>query len=237
MISEKFYVGYTDINRNYELSNVALLKMFQNLVTMHGKIANDSLKGNEHTWFLTSYHVKINKRPEYENWFQLNSWSRAIKGFIASREFEVKDESGNLQISALSNWVRINIEKQNIERVTPELIEAYGQEEQTNFDSPWNAKLQPCEKVDYEKNIRIERNFIDIHNHVNNVSYLELAYNVLPNEVFNNFVCNEFEIMYKQAIKCDDEVCVEYTNEKNFYNLTIKSKDKSILHAIVRLYK
>ena len=237
MLNEKFYVGYSDIDQNFKLSNVALLKMFQNIVTMYGKLANDSLQGNEHAWFLTSYHVKILHRPTYESWFNLATWSRSIKGFMAAREFEIRDNNNQLQMCALSNWVRINRAEQKIERVTPELITAYGQEEKNNFDTPWNAKLTECEKIDIEQLVKIERNFIDMNQHVNNVSYLELAYNALPDDVYKNFDCNEFEIMYKQAIKCHDEVYLQYTDEKDFYNITIKSKDKTVLHAIIRLYK
>ncbi len=237
VISEKFYVGYSDIDKNFKLSNVALLKAFQNIVTMHATKANDSLKSTNYGWFLTSYKVKVLKRPEYESWYNLSTWSRSVKGVTASREFESKDEKGNLQLCALSNWVRINKTTQKIERVAPEIIEAYGQEEKTNFESPWTQKLQECGKVDYEKNITIERNFIDFHHHVNNVSYLELAYIALPDDVYNSFECNEFEIMYKQAIKCHDEVCLQYTEEEKYYNITIKSKDKTTLHAIIHLYK
>ena len=237
MLTEKFYVGYSDIDKNYKLSNIALLKMFQNIVTMHGKTANDSLKDTNYGWFLTSYRVKVPKRPEYENWFNLSTWSRAIKGFTASREFESLDKNGNLQICAVSNWVRINKTTKKIERVSSDIIDAYGQEEKTNFDSPWNQRLEECDKVDFEKLVKIDRNFIDIHNHVNNVAYLELAYIALPEEVYNNFECNEFDIMYKKAIKCYDEICLEYTDTDDYYNITIKSKDKTTLHAIVRLYK
>lgn len=237
MISEKFYVGYSDIDKNYKLSNIAILRTFQNIVTMHAKIANDSLKNGDYGWFLTAYKVKVAKRPEYESWFNLSTWSRAIKGFIASREFESTDENGNMQFCALSNWVRINKNTQKIEKVSPEIVAAYGQEEKTNFSGPWIEKLKECEKIDYEKTVKIDRNFIDVHNHVNNVAYLELAYNALPDRVYESFDPKEFEIIYKHAIKCYDEVVLEYTEQEEFFNVTIKSKDKSVLHSIVRFYK
>ena len=237
MISEKFYVGYSDIDKNFRLSNTSILKMFQNIVTMHAKIANDSLRSGDYGWFLTAYKVKIPKRPEYESWFELSTWSREIKGFVASREFESRDENGDLRISALSNWVRINKNTKKIEKVSPEIVDSYGREEKTNFDSPWIEKLKECDRIDYEKTVKIDRNFIDVHDHVNNVAYLELAYNALPDSVYGNFDCREFEITYKHAIKCYDEVRLQFTETEEFYNVTVKSKDGSVLHSIVRLFK
>ena len=237
MISEKFYVGYSEINKDFELSNVALLNMFQDTTTIHGKLAGDSLKDTDGGWFLTAYKVKILKRPEYEKYVNVSTWSRGIKGFLASREFEIRDENGELQVAALSNWVRINKHTQKIERVSPEVASAYELEERTNFDSEWIAKIGECETVDFETTFVANRNYIDVHKHMNNVSYMKLAELVLPEEVYAKREALEFEILYKKAIKCDEEVKCLFTETEEFYNISIKSLDLSELKAIVRLYK
>lgn len=238
MVSEKFYVGYSDINRDFGLSNVALLNFFQNITTIHGKIAGDSLRTTDYGWFLTSYHVKIFKRPEYENFFNLETWSRDIKGFIASREFQIKDKEGNLQVSAISNWVRVNKYTQKIERVSNEISQAYGKENNSDFfDDSWISKIQCPEKFDFEKKYEINRNYIDFHKHMNNVSYLKLAELVLPESVYNGSESNEFDIMYKRAVKCGDIVVCEYLETEEYHIITVKTEDKSDVCAIIRLYK
>lgn len=238
MVTEKFYVGYTEINKNFKLSNVALLNYFQDITTIHGKLAGDSLKDTDYGWFLTAYHVKVFNRPDYENWFNLSTWSRDIKGFIASREFEIKDNQGNLQVSAISNWVRINKHTQKIERVSPEIASAYGKENNSaTFSDSWIAKIQQPDKFDFETKITIDRNYIDIHKHVNNVSYLKLAELVLPESVYNNSESNEFDILYKKAIRCGETISCGYTETNEYYIVTMMSNDKSELCAIVRLYK
>ena len=237
MVTEKFYVGYSEINKDFELSNVALLNMFQDTTTIHGKIANDSLKDTDGGWFLTAYKIKISKRPEYEKYVNVSTWSRGIKGFLASREFEIRDENGEIQVAAISNWVRINKKTQKIERVSPEVASAYELEERTNFESEWISKLTECEKVDFEKTFIANRNYIDVHKHMNNVSYMKLAELILPEEVYNSPEALEFEIMYKKAIKCDEEVKCLFTETDEFYNISVKSLDLTDLKAIIRLYK
>ena len=237
MVTERFYVGYSEINKNFELSNVALLNMFQDCTTIHGKLANDSLKDSDGGWFLTAYKVKIAKRPEYESYVNISTWSRGIKGFLASREFEIRDENSELQVSALSNWVRINKVTQKIERVSPDVANAYEQEDKTNFDNEWIGKLVECENVDFETTFVANRNYIDVHKHMNNVSYIKLAELVLPEEIYNQPEALEFEIMYKKAIKCGEEVRCLFTETEEFYNISVKSLDLSELKAIIRLYK
>ena len=237
MVSEKFYVGYSEINKDFELSNVALLNMFQDVTTIHGKLVNDSLKSQDGGWFLTAYKVKIHKRPEYETYVKISSWSRGIKGFTASREFEIRDDAGNLQVSAISNWIRINKHTQKIERISEELANLYGMDEKTNFDSEWIAKLTECENVDFETKFIANRNYIDIHKHLNNVSYMKLAELVLPEAIYNKSEALEFEIMYRQAIKYNEEVRCLFTDMDEYYNITVKSLDLKELKAIIRLYK
>lgn len=237
MVDYDFYVGYSEINPDFELSNVSLLNYFQDITTIHGNIAGDSLKTSDYGWFLTAYKVKILKRPEYENKFKLSTWSRGFKGFSASREFEIRDNLGNLQVSAISNWVRVNKHTQRIERVSQELADLYGSENKSNFDSEWIDKLVECDKVDFEKTIVIDRNYIDIHKHVNNVAYLKIANLVLPEKVYDMPESKEFEIMYRKAIRCGDEIRCQYTETEDFYNITLKSADLNELHAIIRLYK
>ena len=237
MISEKFYVGYSEINKDFELSNVALLSMFQDATTIHGKLANDSLKDQDGGWFLTAYKIKISKRPIYESYVNVSTWSRGIRGFLASREFEIRDDEGNVQVAALSNWARINKHTQKIERVSKDVIDAYGLENMTNFESEWIPKLTECDKVDFETTFVANRNYIDVHKHMNNVSYMKLAELVLPEEIYNKPEALEFEIMYRNAIKCDEEVKCQFTETEEFYNISVKSLDLSDLKAIIRLYK
>lgn len=59
----------------------------------------------------------------------------------------------------------------------------------------------------------------------------------LPENIREKNNYNGFEIMYKKEIKFDDTIKCLYSETNNSYIVTIKSKDLSELHAIVKLYK
>lgn len=238
VFEEKFYIGYSDINKDYKLSNTAVLKLFENASCMHSALAGESMRTSVCRWFLKSYHVKIFSRAEFEEKATVKTWSRNIKGASAAREFEIYRENGELSAVALSNWARINCETMRPERISAETFAAYGSEpERTNFDSPWIDKLKEPDSFEAEKEIFIDRNFIDANNHMNNVFYLDSAVLALPESVYQKGECSEFEIMYKKAVGYGERVKCLFTETDNEYIVTVKSADLSECHAVIYFYK
>ncbi len=236
--TEKFYVGYSDINKNYELSNVSILKMFQDIACMHSSEVGDGTKNTKDRWFLTGYHIKVCKRPKYEEHLTAVTWNREMKNGIASREVEFYDESGDLAIVGISNWVRINGETLRPTRLSKEIAALYQSEpERKNFESAWVAKLKECDTYLEKKEYFIDRNWIDANEHMNNVYYIDLATLALPEEVYRQGECNEFMITYRKAIACGETICCYYGEDEKERMVCIKSKDCEDVHAIVKMYR
>ncbi|MCI8621755.1 MAG: hypothetical protein HFJ50_08875 [Clostridia bacterium] len=78
------------------------------------------------------------------------------------------------------------------------------------------------------------RRDIDANKHVNNVIYLELAYQALQKEIDLNF--KDIEIYYKKQIKLDETVKIYRKTENNTHIICIKSKDERDLHAIIKFF-
>lgn len=237
VVDEKFYVGYSDINKELKISNTALLKIFENMACIHGSMAGESIKTSKYRWFLTAYHVKVLNRPDYETYITARTWSREIRGVSACREFEIYDENGKLCVIAESNWARINIETGKLDRASPDVIAAYGGEkERTNFGSAWIEKLKEPDDFAFEKEISPARMFIDVNDHMNNVCYLEVADMILPDDVYNAPESDEFEIMYRRAVKYGEEIICRYSDTENGIFVTLKDKEND-LRAIIKLKK
>ena len=81
----------------------------------------------------------------------------------------------------------------------------------------------------------VKRSDIDVNKHMHNLNYLKLAFEALPEEVYYSKEKDNVRIMYKHQILLGDKVKCYYTNIENKDIITIKSKDDSILHAIVEL--
>lgn len=237
VVKEKFYVGYSEANREFLLSNEAILRIFENMACIHGASVGDSIKTSDGRWFLTGYHVKVLKRPELEERITVHTWSRDIKGVSAYREFEIYNEKGELAVIGLSNWARVNAKTQRLEKPSAETVAAYQSEpERTNFGKPSLPKLKECENYTLEKNFYVERNLIDANNHMNNVHYLGVAGIIMPEEVYGKKECDEFEIMYRQALKYGETVKCFYGETEDSHIVTLKTSNLETVSAIIKMY-
>ena len=237
VVKEIFYVGYSDITSDLKLSDTAMLKIFENMACIHGTRAGESIKSCDARWFLTAYDVNIIKRPEYEETITAHTWSRDMRGVSACREFEIYDSNGELCITGISNWARVNALTQKLERATPEVVAAYQSEkDRTNFPFLWIPKLTEPGEYILEQDFNVTRNFIDVNRHMNNIFYLDAAKSVLPDEVYENHDFRGFKIMYRQAIKYGETVKCCYGESESAYTITVKGAEGD-LRAIIELCK
>ena len=74
---------------------------------------------------------------------------------------------------------------------------------------------------------------------MHNLNYLDLAYEALPEDIYNQTLKNNFnniEIMYKTSIRLGDTSKCLYSFENDKHIITIKSLDDKALHCIINLW-
>lgn len=232
--SENFFVGYSNTDKNLKLSDGAVLRMFEDVATMHSEAVGDGMRDSLSRWFLTAYDVRIKKRPVLGERVECITWSRDMRGCSASREFEMRTADGELAVYAVSNWARIDTAKGRLERITPELGERYGTErDRKNFEKPWIPKLKEPTELTETREFYVDRFFIDANNHMNNVCYLDIAKCVLNEDILTRPV-NGFEIMYKKAIMYKDTIICGSAAVGNEIYITIKKGDETM--AVIKMF-
>jgi medium-chain acyl-[acyl-carrier-protein] hydrolase len=237
-VEHKVYVGARDINSLKELTNTSLLSYLEDVACMHSEIAGygiSNMNNIKRTWVLLSWKIKVIKRPKFNDTLNVKTWSRLIDKFYAFRDFSVYNQDNELIAIATSKWVFIDIEKGKLIKITDEVAEKYKTENVSVFEEKDLEKLnEPQEyinKIDY----KITKNMIDVNKHLHNIYYMDIAKEVLPDEISFSNETNEFEIMYKHEIKLGETVKVMYSKVDDFYYITIKDNDEKIIHAIIKL--
>ena len=141
------------------------------------------------------------------------------------------------QLYGTSKWALINVDTWKIAKINEELVEKYQPEDKSVFDERELYKLK--EPKEYEKEIEytVTRRDMDFNGHMHNIYYLDLAYETLPQDVYNKRPFNNVRIDYKKEIKFKDKIKCRYAFYDNKNIVTIcKSEDEKIVHSIIELW-
>ena len=118
------------------------------------------------------------------------------------------------------------------------LVDLYKQEDKDVFGIDTDfGRLKEPDDYTLEKDYKITNNLIDVNNHVHNLYYLDIANEVIPEDILKEKDLNNFEVLYKKEIKKDDTVKCLYKETEDSYIITIKNETKDVLHSIIKYYK
>lgn len=236
---EKFKIGLKDVWKGKEVSNKAILEYLENVAAYHSDSVGYGINTSDEThlsWILLDWKVKVIKRPQYGGILDIHTWSRNIIKCYAYRDFEVYDENHNLCVIATSKWLLINNQTGKIAKVEEKMAKKYESEiDKSVFEEKEIEKIKAPKNYKSSIIYEAKRKDIDIIGHMHNLYYLDIAYETLPEEVYQQRPFNEIRIMYKKEIKLGDELNCKYSKEENKHVVTIQSQDEKILHAIIEL--
>ena len=238
--TKKFEINFSDINENNELSNKGILRMMQEIAGLHSSFLGYGLNDTPKTglaWLLLNWKLKVFSRPKWEETLTVNTWSKSMNPLFAYRDIEIYDDNNNLVAVGSSKWLLFDINKKSLIKIPPEVKEKFPNVDKSVFQEKFVEKLKEPENSIFSHEYIVQRRDIDTNHHVNNLNYLDYAYEALPEDVFSNINFSNVEIMYKHEAKLGDTLSVFYShNEEDEYIITIKDKENKNLHAIVKLY-
>lgn len=237
-----YKVGVREIGLNNKITNLGMLGFLEEIASLHsatlGFGINDTEK-NHKSWIIMDWKLHIIKRPKYDDNITIKTWAKPFlkPRFYTYRDFEVYDEKNNLLAIASSKWVYFDIEKGKISRIELDMIEKYQPENINVFNEEEFNKLSSTMN---EKNpnfiYTIKRSDIDVNKHMHNLNYLSLAYEALPEELYNEPELTNIRISYKHQIRLGETVKCFYKYDNGIHTVEIKSEDEKIIHSIIQLY-
>lgn len=207
--SKKFFIGYSDVDRNDRCKLVKIVDLLQNTATMHSKSVGYGTKEMmelRQAWLMLGWKVKILKYPEADMDVEVRTWSREFKGVEAKRGYEVYSEDGELLIIADSSWALFNLEEQKLIRAPEEMKNAYGLIEKDPFEGEKTERLRDNNIIENEISISVGKRDIDTNNHMNNSKYMEYIVEVLP----DNLEIKEFECAYRKQTTYGEIIKISY---------------------------
>ena len=182
--------------------------------------------------------LKVLKRIGGEENIRIQTWGRLVTKIFVLRDFKVFNEKGELCAIATSKWCLVDTTKGKIAKMPDNLQEIYGGfHDESVFGITDVPKLaQPTSTPIAADTYKIRRFDLDLNKHVHNLNYLNIAYELLPEDVYDGEELNNVEILYKRELKYGDIVKSYLYKDNDVYTVVLKSQDDSLLHSIIKLY-
>lgn len=231
--------GIADVGKNQLITNTAILRILENVACYQSDEIGYGIldiSKNKISWILLDWKVKVLNRPMYGEKLLVKTWGRNPKRVTVGRDFEIYNSNNELCVIGTSKWAIVNTENKSIERITQEMIDKYKMDEKSVFDEIEIPK--PIIPNSFMKSFTFKplRRNIDINGHVHNTHYLEMAYESLPENVYQKRPYNNFRISYKKEIKMGDVINCKYTFDKNKHIIVFINEKESIINGIVELW-
>ncbi len=235
----KFEIGFREIDKNYRLSNRGVLRFLEDMAGQHSDCVGYGLKSIEQTsltWVLLNWKVRVFSRPKYGETIIAKTWARDTTKIHTFRDFEIYDTNHELVAIASSKWVLIDAKSMSLLKISEDLIAKYNPEMKKVFgeETELNKITPPTSYLSVSSYV-VQRKDIDFNHHMHNTTYLDIAYESLPEDVYENATINNIEIMYKKEAKLGETIKCFYTTLENSHYIVMKSEDEKSLHCVVKL--
>ncbi len=233
----KFNVRERDVNLNDDIRPATVLDYFQDIAGIH---ASELGVGFEPMLNLNLYWVilyvtfeRVGKTPSFGEQIKVNTWPKLQSKLEFEREYEIRDINDNLVIKGISNWCVINSQTRRLERA--DKVKFNGEYyDKSNYDTKCKRKLSlKPENILAEYDYKVHMTDLDHNLHLNNARYLDVIYNMFPENGKKNF--KRCEIAYISEARLNDIIHVKYFKDGNMDCYQGFVNDELSFEAIIEL--
>ena len=213
IFEKTFEVHDNEVLSNRLLNPVKLVDYMNEIAGYHSESAGYSMatlfrKG--YSWIVLSWNIGINRLPELGDTIKIETWISEIKRCFAYREYLVKNEQGEILSKASSRWIFYNISKQRPERIPLQLAANWQLKPVTA--SPVSIMdseiLKGSNFINKEKNFAVQKQDIDILDHVHNSKYIDWVMGSKPEFIKEDYSLKHLQVFYEHEIKYPAEIII-----------------------------
>ncbi len=178
-------VRYSEIDHRGTMTLPGLINYFQDCSTFQSEdigVGVDALKKRNKAWILSYWQVVIERFPKMGEQITVGTFASGFKGLYGDRNFLMNDAQGKRVAYANSIWVFMDMEKGRPARPGEEDILPYGMEPPLEMEYE-GRKIRLPQTSQSLPSFPVRKFHIDTNEHVNNCQYVQMALEVLPDEL------------------------------------------------------
>lgn len=197
-------VRYSEIDHRGTLTLPGLINYFQDCSTFQSEdigLGLGVLKERKKAWILSYWQVIAERFPKMGEQITVGTFATGFKGLYGDRNFIMKDEDGNRIACANSVWVFMDTEKGRPAKPGEEDIVPYGTEPPLDMEYE-GRKIKLPETSENRPSFPVRKYHIDTNEHVNNCQYVQMALEILPEDM----KLHQLRVEYKKSAVLGDVI-------------------------------
>lgn len=197
-------VRFSEVDHTKKITLPGIINYFQDSSTFHSEdigLGIDYFAMHKRAWVLSAWQVVVERYPKMGERIDISTWPTEFTGLYGIRNFRMRDEEKKIVAYANSVWVFMDVAKGRPAKPKPHEIEVYGVEEPLKMDyEPRKIKLP--ESLKDGEAFPVRKYHIDTNEHVNNCQYVQMALEVLGEDMDVRQVRAEYKksAVYKDMI-------------------------------------
>lgn len=199
-------VGFSHVDSDRIMKMEVLPALLQDVTCFQGEelgVGFDYLEPLGCAWVLNAWQIDVKRMPRFNEKITIGTFPTEFRGFIGTRNFIIKDESGNPLVMANSVWTFMDMKKLRPSKVAEKFIEVYTLEEQLPMEY-LPRKINLPETDDYvvtpKEVLKVREYHLDSNKHVNNGQYIQIACGFLPDGI----KYDRLRVEYRKQAKLGD---------------------------------
>ncbi|CUX24548.1 acyl-[acyl-carrier-protein] thioesterase [Clostridium sp. C105KSO13] len=195
-------VRYSDIGHKGTMTLPALINYFQDCSTFQSEdigVGVEVLKKRKKAWILSYWQIVIERFPKVCEQITIGTFATGFKGLYGNRNFIMLDSEENRVAYANSVWVFMDTEKGRPARPGDEDVLPYGMEPPLEMEYE-DRKIKLPVSSEACPSFPVRKYHIDTNEHVNNCQYVQMALEMLPDDMD----VHQLRVDYKQSAKYGD---------------------------------
>ena len=227
-----YRIGVEDIGVGNLATTKTIMTIREDIGSLHSASVGYGVKEipvNKAAWAVLDWKIQVIRRPDYDEEIKAVTWSRKADKLFAYRDFRLYDKNDEIVAIGTSRWIYMDLEKRRPMRIMPEFVEKYQSEDESVFDEEIN-KIS-LEDVDLESPLstfeyRLKRRDMDYNGHMHNISYIDIANEILPEKDYYSRHFDYVRVEYKKEILKDTDVHVKLYQKETGFVVIFETEDK-----------
>ena len=229
-------VEYPDLGEDARLSHLGPLRMMQEAACLDSSRTGYGpfdVERNGVAWIICGWKVRLDRRPHWGEELTVATWPRTMSNHLSEWDFQIFDSQGALVGAATSRWLLIDVRTGHVTNVTPEIAAAYALDcDSRALEGEMASNGKSPEGAAVTFTYTALRRDMDTFHHMNNLHYLELAREALPEEAASQSFAN-IEILYRRQIRRGDRVRFLYSLRDGKHQVEIVDDQGRKTHALI----